>query len=98
MQLMQLSHIACTHRMLTALPMLHAFSGRGRADFSEHVRHKWLLHLEGISASSRLGQLMTMNSLVLRAMESNMSEHYYRALRPWVHYVPFFEKHRSGED
>ena len=99
----------------------------------EHVYWKYLLHLEGIAASYRLGlvrhwvgarlgeyteqraqdryclsivsrrpiscsvwcpQLLHLNSLVLRAMESDLIEYYYRSLKPWVHYVPFFEKHR----
>jgi hypothetical protein len=49
--------------------------------FVSQARYKYLLHLEGFSASSRMGQLLHTNSLVLRAKESRVIEYYYRSLR-----------------
>ncbi|GFR42863.1 hypothetical protein Agub_g3854 [Astrephomene gubernaculifera] len=60
-----------------------------RVEFGEHTRYKWLLHLEGITASNRLGQLFLANSVVL-FQRSPYIEYFYRSLRPWQHYVPFW--------
>ncbi|GIL89330.1 hypothetical protein Vretifemale_17159 [Volvox reticuliferus] len=60
-----------------------------RVPFSHHAYFKWLLHMEGITASSRLGQLFYTNSLVI-AQRSPFLEYFYRSLRPWQHYVPFW--------
>ncbi|GLI69708.1 hypothetical protein VaNZ11_014215 [Volvox africanus] len=60
-----------------------------RVPFANHTYYKWLLHIEGITASSRLGQLFYTNSLVI-AQRSPFLEYFYRSLRPWTHYVPFW--------
>ena len=51
--------------------------------------HKWVIHLDGHSFSSRLQHLLLSNSAVLK-QESDYVEYYYRALRPWQHYIPFY--------
>ncbi|PNW71233.1 hypothetical protein CHLRE_16g692150v5 [Chlamydomonas reinhardtii] len=56
---------------------------------SWHAHHRYLLHLEGYTASSRLAQLFHINSLVLLQRQPFV-EYYYRSLRPGVHYVPFW--------
>ncbi|EFJ42824.1 hypothetical protein VOLCADRAFT_97070 [Volvox carteri f. nagariensis] len=61
----------------------------GRVPFPDHAHYKWLLNLEGITASSRLGQLFHINSLVI-SQRSPYLEYFYRSLRPWEHYVLFW--------
>ncbi|KAG2497132.1 hypothetical protein HYH03_004723 [Edaphochlamys debaryana] len=60
-----------------------------RVPMAEHAKYKYLLHLEGITYSSRLNQLMLTNSLVLLQRQPFV-EYFYRSLRPGVHYVPFW--------
>ncbi|GFR48600.1 hypothetical protein Agub_g10504 [Astrephomene gubernaculifera] len=55
----------------------------------EHSRYRWLLHLEGLTASSRLSQLMLVNSVVVLQRQPFV-EYFYRSLKPHVHYVPFW--------
>jgi len=62
---------------------------------SEHAKYQMLLNLDGFSASRRLGILLGMNSVVLK-QASLFEEHYYRALRPCEHYLPFWKE--SEED
>ncbi len=52
---------------------------------------QFLLNLDGYGASTRLQLLLATNSLVLK-QESVFVEHYYRSLRPCVHYLPFFQQ------
>ena len=59
-----------------------------------HPRHtplRYLLNLDGFAASTRLGKLLAMNSLVLK-QESRHLEHYYRSILPCVHYVPIWTR------
>ncbi|KAL4424736.1 hypothetical protein ABPG77_000079 [Micractinium sp. CCAP 211/92] len=65
------------------------------ASHHEHAAFKYLLQLDGITASRRFGTLLSINSLVLK-QESPWSEWYYPALQPCVHYLPFWQ--RSEED
>ncbi|KAG2441531.1 hypothetical protein HXX76_003152 [Chlamydomonas incerta] len=60
-----------------------------RVPLSWHAHHRYLLHLEGYAASSRLAQLLHTNSLVLFQRQP-FQEYYYRSLRPNVHYVEFW--------
>ncbi|PNH09244.1 O-glucosyltransferase rumi [Tetrabaena socialis] len=60
-----------------------------RTPLAHHSYYKWLLHLEGISASSRLSQLFLTNSVVL-LQQQPFIEYFYRSLRAWTHYVPFW--------
>ncbi len=49
----------------------------------DHARHRWLLNLDGISASSRFGQLLHTNSVVLK-MRSKYIEYYDRWVAGWL--------------
>lgn len=60
-----------------------------RAPMSHHAHYRWLLHLEGITASSRLALLMLINSVVLYQRQPFI-EHYYRSLREDEHYIAFW--------
>jgi hypothetical protein len=57
---------------------------------SENARFKFLLHLEGITASSRLSKLMRINSVVLK-QEGRWIEWYYRSLVEGQHYLAFWK-------
>ena len=57
---------------------------------SENARFKFLLHLEGITASSRLSKLMRINSVVLK-QEGRWIEWYYRSLVDGEHYLAFWK-------
>jgi hypothetical protein len=56
----------------------------------EHARHKYLLALDGITGSFRIGRLMYTNSVILKE-ESLWEEYWYRALKPGVHYMRVFD-------
>jgi len=56
----------------------------------EHANHKFVLHLDGNSCSNRLQQLLLLGSVVLK-QNSYYWEYYYSGMRPFVHYVPFWE-------
>ncbi|KAL4424735.1 hypothetical protein ABPG77_000078 [Micractinium sp. CCAP 211/92] len=60
------------------------------ATHMEHAHYKYLLQLDGITASRRFATLLSMNSLVLK-QESLQLEWYYHALQPCVHYLPFWQ-------
>jgi hypothetical protein len=53
--------------------------------------HRYLLALDGFTASSRLGSLLPINSAVLK-QQSQWLEWYYAALQPCVHYLPFWQQ------
>jgi len=55
----------------------------------EHARWKYLLQLDGITASYRFYKLLLSNSVVLK-QESTWNEYFYRWLAPCVHYIPFW--------
>ncbi|KAG2489619.1 hypothetical protein HYH03_011899 [Edaphochlamys debaryana] len=56
----------------------------------EEARFRYTLALDGITASSRLAKLLTVNSVVIK-QASPWIEWYYRSLYPQVHYIPFWE-------
>lgn len=61
---------------------------------AEHPQYQMLLALDGFTASRRLGLLLAMNSVVLK-QESRFIEHYYRSLRPCVHYLPIYKDNET---
>lgn len=61
-----------------------------RLAIEEHARSRYLIHLDGFTASSRLQLLLRTNSVVLR-MDSYFWPHFASAFRPHVHYIPFWE-------
>lgn len=54
----------------------------------DHARHKYLLHLDGTTASNRLAKLLLMGSVVLK-QDTVYEEYFNRFLEPHVHFVPF---------
>ena len=71
------------------LPSSGALHRAARRDESAYGMYKWLLHLDGHSFSNRLQSLLLSNSAVLK-QHSLYTEYYYRALKAWEHYVPFY--------
>eukprot|EP00798_Chlamydomonas_sp_ICE-L_P023298 gene23298-30534_t len=55
----------------------------------DHARFKYLLNLDGYTASYRLSKLLHVNSVVLK-QDSFHGEYFYRSLKEGVHYLPFF--------
>jgi protein glucosyltransferase len=53
-------------------------------------RYKFLVHLDGITASYRLYKLMHADSPVLK-QESPYREHFTRSLKPYTHFIPIFK-------
>ncbi|PNH10315.1 Protein O-glucosyltransferase 1 [Tetrabaena socialis] len=66
-----------------------------RTPVADHTHYKWLLHIEGVTASSRLSQLFMTNSVVL-FQQQPFVEYFYRSLKPNVHYVPFWMATPAG--
>lgn len=48
-----------------------------KVDMEDHARYKYLLNTDGTTASSRLGKLMLINSVLLKE-ETEGIEYYYR--------------------
>jgi len=68
--------------------------GLGYMTLADHARFKYLLHLDGITASGRLSKLLRVNSPVLK-QRSPWIEWYHRSLVEGVHYISFWESHRK---
>ncbi|KAG2431449.1 hypothetical protein HXX76_009464 [Chlamydomonas incerta] len=58
----------------------------------ELPRYKFLLSLDGVSASNRFAKLLGMNSVVLKE-DSPYMGWFYRSVRPYEHYLPILERH-----
>ncbi|GLC54593.1 hypothetical protein PLESTB_000883000 [Pleodorina starrii] len=69
-------------------------AARGFVRASELARFRYVLSLDGITASSRLARLLALNSVVLK-QASPWIEWYYRSLVPGTHYVSIWTHHRS---
>ena len=53
-----------------------------------HLRYKYLIDIDGNTCTyERLFWLLLSNSVVLKQMTDNV-QWYYKALRPWEHYIP----------
>ena len=55
--------------------------------FGKNCEHRYILHIDGNVASSRLASELFVGSTILK-QDSFSSEYFYPLLRPWVHYVP----------
>ncbi|KAG2434792.1 hypothetical protein HXX76_007677 [Chlamydomonas incerta] len=55
----------------------------------DHARYRWLLNVDGLSASTRMGFLMTTDSVVLKS-RSPFIEYYSRLQTPGSHYLEFW--------
>ena len=51
------------------------------------LQYKYQINIDGTVAAYRFPYLMGGGSLILK-QDSQYYEHFYRHLRPWVHYVP----------
>ena len=60
-------------------------------NYTDHLKRKYLVNLDGHSYAHRLVKLLATNSVVMKE-ETYAQEFYYHMLRPWVHYVPFHFK------
>eukprot|EP00798_Chlamydomonas_sp_ICE-L_P023568 gene23568-9092_t len=58
---------------------------------TEHARYKYLVHVDGQALSSRMEQLMPLGSLIFKE-ESGYRTFYYHLIKPYEHYIPFWEK------
>ena len=58
--------------------------------FYDFFNYKYQLCVDGTVAAYRLPYLLAGGSLVFK-QDSKYYEHYYRDLKPWVHYVPVKE-------
>ncbi|PNW81152.1 hypothetical protein CHLRE_07g344500v5 [Chlamydomonas reinhardtii] len=64
---------------------------------ANHTYYKYLIHLEGHTASFRLDMLLHTNSLVLLQNQPFLA-HYSRSLKPDVHFVPFWNTTSRGRE
>jgi len=55
--------------------------------FAANCGYRYLLHVDGNVASSRLASEMHLGATIFK-QDSFSSEHFYPLLRPWRHYVP----------
>nr|XP_039254502.1 protein O-glucosyltransferase 2-like [Styela clava] len=55
--------------------------------FFEFFKHKYQLNVDGTVAAYRLPYLLVGDGLVFK-QESEYYEHFYKDLKPWVHFVP----------
>ncbi|KAG2487165.1 hypothetical protein HYH03_014147 [Edaphochlamys debaryana] len=62
-----------------------------KKDMLHHASHKYLLHLDGQSCSSRLEQLLVLGSAVVKE-ESGYRAFFHHLLQPYKHYIPFWKK------
>ncbi|KAG2484896.1 hypothetical protein HYH03_016377 [Edaphochlamys debaryana] len=62
-----------------------------KKDMLYHASHKYLLHLDGQSCSSRLEQLLVLGSAVVKE-ESGYRAFFHHLLQPYKHYIPFWKK------
>ena len=58
-----------------------------RESFLEHFRYKYQINIDGTVAAYRFPFLLIGGSLVFK-QESGYYEHFYKEVKPWVHYVP----------
>jgi len=66
-------------------------SNGGKIAMADHAKYKYLVHMDGQGLSSRLDQLLPLNSLIFKE-ESGYKTFYHHLLKPGVHYVPFWKK------
>ncbi|KAG2433671.1 hypothetical protein HXX76_008042 [Chlamydomonas incerta] len=64
---------------------------KGSTPMADWARHRMVMHVDGISCSSRIVQLLALGSVVLRE-QSGYTAFYDRLLAKFVHYVPFWSQ------
>lgn len=60
-----------------------------RVPMVEHAASRFLVHVDGFTASSRLASLLATNSAVLK-QDSYFWAYYHSLLQPWAHFAPFW--------
>ncbi|GAX76168.1 hypothetical protein CEUSTIGMA_g3612.t1 [Chlamydomonas eustigma] len=63
----------------------------GHIKMLDHAQYKYLVHLDGQGLSSRLDQLLPLNSLVFKE-ESGYRAFYHHLLEPYEHFIPFWKE------
>ncbi|KAG2485451.1 hypothetical protein HYH03_015829 [Edaphochlamys debaryana] len=63
----------------------------------DHARYRYLLNIDGITGSTRMGLLMTTNSVVLKG-RSPYIEFYSRLQTPGVHYLEYWKNPKDPQD
>ncbi|GFR49388.1 hypothetical protein Agub_g11440 [Astrephomene gubernaculifera] len=58
----------------------------------DHARYKYVLSLDGATASNRFAKLLGTNSVVLKE-ESAYIGHFYRSVQAYEHYLPILSRH-----
>ena len=56
--------------------------------------HRYLVSTDGWGVSAKLEKSLLLGCTVLKA-GSPMFAHFYSAMLPWVHYVPFYQHHEE---
>ncbi|KAG2438449.1 hypothetical protein HYH02_010904 [Chlamydomonas schloesseri] len=64
---------------------------KGSTPMADWARYRMVMHVDGISCSSRIVQLLALGSVVLRE-QSGYLAFYDRLLTKFVHYVPFWSQ------
>jgi hypothetical protein len=64
--------------------------GDQRLPMPEWAAYKYLVHVDGVTASSKLQATMLIGSLVFKE-ETAFPTYFSRTLRPFVHYIPFWK-------
>jgi hypothetical protein len=59
----------------------------GIIPFEDFQKYKAIIDIDGNSWSSRFGDLLCLNSVVIK-VEPRWVDYFYSELRPWIHYVP----------
>ena len=54
----------------------------------EHLKYKYLISMDGASASWQRVPWILLSDSVLLMVESNSRDWFYDNLKPWVHFVP----------
>ena len=68
---------------------------KGPRPMNEWRQYKYLLHIDGISCTSKLEQMLPLGSLIFKE-ESGYRGFFHRLLVPFEHYVPYW-RHRPQE-
>lgn len=92
-----LTNLSAQHPDLMKVKLMVNSGGTAHANFTtmrQHADFKYLLQMDGNTASYRMASLMHINSVVLK-QESRWEEYYYSFLKPCVHYIPYWTKHTA---
>ncbi len=63
--------------------------GEYRVNFKDFARHRYVLHVDGNTASWGLRRKLNLESTILWIeSQARYREHYYHLLKPWEHFIP----------